>query len=77
MLYYEYQRKRARKIKYAIGKLNREALDKVSVMIEGSKVELTTKADIENACHQENKLKFAQTIGIPVISSKLIEDLGF
>ena len=40
-------------------------------------VKLTEKTDIENICYQENKLKFMQTIGIPVMNGRLIEELGF
>ena len=51
MIHHEYQRRRARRIKYITGKVNGEALDKVLVMIDGSIIELTSKEDIENACY--------------------------
>ena len=56
--------------------MNEGVLDKVLAMIDGSTIELTSKEDIKNVYHQENKTKFAQTIGIPAIKGKLMEDLG-
>ena len=46
-------------------------------MIDSFTVELTSKEDIKNACYQENKTKFAQTIVIPAMEGKLMEDLWF
>ena len=51
MIHQEYQRRRARRIKYTTEKVNRETLDKVLVMIDGSTIELTSKEDIENVYH--------------------------
>ena len=77
LLHHEKQRKQARKIKYSTGKVNRGALDKVSVRIQGIKKELAAKNDIEDACHDENRKKFAQTIGTPAMCGQLMEDMGF
>jgi len=43
----------------------------------GVRKELISKTEIKDSYHQENKLKFSQTIGIPAMSGQLMKDLGF
>jgi len=77
LLYHERQWKVARKTKRAQWKGNSGSLDKVSIIQNRSKIELIEKTDIENAYHQENKLKITRIIGTLEMNRRLIEELGY
>ena len=64
-------------LKRILGKSNLGALDKVLIIQEEEKIELIAKEDIENAYHNKNSKKFAQTAATPAMSGQLCKELGY
>ena len=57
MMIHERQYRQARYLKSIQGKTNTDALSAVSILKEGVITEITAQADIEEACHLENRSK--------------------
>ena len=66
LLLRERQRAAGRRLRRQLGKTQR-GLSKASVKDGDETIELTTKEEIEDACHQENRSKFSQTNATPLM----------
>ena len=76
MMHREWQKRTAKNIKRARGKLNRFATNQVYVTEDGERRLMTSKRDIEQACINENKARFSQLQGTPFTVEPLLSEIG-
>ena len=73
----EQQRRSARRIKNVLGRLERQGILAVVVPDrQGGWIEVTTKADMERGCLEENKARFLQASGTPFLQPPLLPLVG-
>lgn len=76
MIQREAARSSFRKVRYVLGKMKGGSITKVDVIKDGSRVSLVSKIAIEEACMQENELKYRQTEQTPCMREPLRSLLG-
>ena len=73
----ERERIASRRLKRILGKFKGNGLTQAVVTKnDGSILEFNTKEEIEIACHEENRKKFAQTNNTPIVHGALAKDVG-
>lgn len=65
-----------RKVAYVLGKQKGGSIMKIDIMQNGSRVSVTSKPAIEEACMQENESKYRQTENTPCMREPLRTALG-
>jgi hypothetical protein len=77
LIWQEKQKKAAKKMRRILGNIKSEGLLFISVAQDNEIIEVTSKEEIELACHEENAKKFTQTNNMPAIKGGLLQELEF
>ena len=77
LMHRERQRRSALSVKKMRRRLNKNSTNKVYITNDGVRRECTEPLDIEQACMEENIRRFHQSEGTPLMTTKMVEELGY